>query len=54
MSAEIARGRLSAQNFQSDIEEAMELALARADGNDVPNGDHIRSNLIEPFVRIVN
>lgn len=52
--AAVARERLAARHLQAGIEQTMERALARADENDVPNGEHIRRKLIEPSVRILN
>lgn len=52
--ADVARERLAARHVQAGIEKTLELALLRADENDVPNGAHIRSNLIEPTIQILN
>ncbi|GKT62842.1 phosphoribulokinase uridine kinase family protein [Colletotrichum tofieldiae] len=54
VSVEEAQKRLAARHLQAGIEKTLELALLRANENDVPNGDHIRSNLIEPTIRILN
>ncbi|EGY15918.1 phosphoribulokinase/uridine kinase family protein [Verticillium dahliae VdLs.17] len=51
---DVARLRLAARHLKAGIENTMELALLRADENDVPNGAYIRKNLIEPHVRIIN
>ncbi|KAK2015869.1 phosphoribulokinase/uridine kinase [Colletotrichum eremochloae] len=51
---EKARERLAARHLQAGIEKTPELALLRVDQNDVLNGAHIRSNLIEPTIRISN
>ncbi|GKT96590.1 phosphoribulokinase uridine kinase family protein (nicotinamide riboside kinase) [Colletotrichum tofieldiae] len=54
VSVEEAQKRLAARHLQAGIEKTLELALLRATENDVPNGAHIRSNLIEPTIRILN
>ncbi|KAK1987691.1 phosphoribulokinase/uridine kinase [Colletotrichum cereale] len=54
VSLEKARERLAARHLQAGIEKTLELALLRVDQNDVLNGAHIQSNLIEPSVRILN
>ncbi|KAF5525588.1 putative uridine kinase [Colletotrichum aenigma] len=51
---DVARQRLASRHLSAGIEKTMERALLRVDENDVPNGDHIRSNLIEPTIRILN
>ncbi|KAM0335407.1 hypothetical protein ACHAQA_000452 [Verticillium albo-atrum] len=50
----VARHRLAARHLEAGIEKTLDLALSRADENDVPNGTYIRTNLIEPDIRIVN
>ncbi|GJC84765.1 putative uridine kinase C227.14 [Colletotrichum liriopes] len=54
VSVEEAQKRLAARHLQAGIEKTLELALLRANENDVPNGAHIRSHLIEPTIRILN
>ncbi|KAG7144558.1 putative uridine kinase like protein [Verticillium longisporum] len=51
---DMAHLRLAARHLKAGIENIMELALLRADENDVPNGAYIRKNLVEPNVRIIN
>ncbi|KAF5675315.1 nicotinamide riboside kinase [Fusarium denticulatum] len=51
---EIARERLASRHLRAGIETTIEAAIKRADENDIPNGDYIRSHLIEPNVRIIN
>lgn len=53
-SSQVALDRLVERHLQAGIETSREAALARALENDIPNGDMIRSNLIEPTVRIIN
>ncbi|KAI1396520.1 P-loop containing nucleoside triphosphate hydrolase protein [Hypoxylon fuscum] len=48
----LARRRVAARHIKSGIEETWDAALARADGNDVLNGEDIRNHLIEPNIRI--
>ncbi|KAH6686944.1 phosphoribulokinase/uridine kinase [Plectosphaerella plurivora] len=50
----VVRERIAARHLQAGIEQTMERALSRADENDVPNGEYIRRNLMEPSVRILN
>lgn len=52
--AETARERLVARHLLAGIESCGETAAARAEDNDIPNGDLIRSKLIKPDVRILN
>ncbi|KAK8078596.1 hypothetical protein PG996_004766 [Apiospora saccharicola] len=51
---EVAKERLVLRHLAAGIETSREAAAHRAEENDLPNGDLIRSNLIEPDVRIVN
>ncbi|KAK8135169.1 nicotinamide riboside kinase [Apiospora sp. TS-2023a] len=51
---EVAKERLILRHLAAGIETSREAAAHRAEENDLPNGDLIRSNLIEPDVRIVN
>jgi hypothetical protein len=50
----VVRERIAARHLQAGIEQTLERALSRVDENDVPNGEHIRRNLLEPSVRILN
>ncbi|KAH9904299.1 phosphoribulokinase/uridine kinase [Xylariomycetidae sp. FL2044] len=50
----IARGRLIERHLQAGIETSREAAASRAEENDIPNGDLIRSKLLKVDVRIVN
>ncbi|SPJ83928.1 related to panthothenate kinase/uridine kinase-related protein [Fusarium torulosum] len=52
--SQIARQRLAARHLKAGIETTMDAALLRAEENDIPNSEHIRSRLIEPNVRILN
>lgn len=47
---DIARDRVARRHVESGLETNMEAALARAEANDVPNGDEIRTRLIQPAV----
>ncbi|KAM5346112.1 hypothetical protein ACJ41O_009117 [Fusarium nematophilum] len=51
---DVARERLAARHLKAGIETSIDAALSRAEENDIPNGEYIRSRLIEPSVRIVN
>ncbi|RBA19716.1 hypothetical protein FPRO05_09016 [Fusarium proliferatum] len=51
---DIARERLASRHLRAGIETTIEAAIQRANENDIPNGDYIRSHLIEPNVRIIN
>ncbi|KAI1055737.1 hypothetical protein LB506_009097 [Fusarium annulatum] len=51
---DIARERLVSRHLRAGIETTIEAAIQRAKENDIPNGDYIRSHLIEPNVRIIN
>lgn len=50
----IALERLSERHLQAGIETSREAAIARTLENDIPNGEMIRSSLIEPTIRVVN
>lgn len=50
MSRETAKGRLIKRHIAAGIETSMEAAAARAEENDLPNGDYIRDNMISPDV----
>lgn len=49
-----ALDRLVERHLQAGIETSREAAIARTLENDIPNGDLIRSLLIEPTIRIMN
>ncbi|KAF5543695.1 panthothenate kinase uridine kinase-related [Fusarium phyllophilum] len=51
---DIARERLASRHLRAGIETTIGAAIKRADENDIPNGEYIRSHLIEPNVRIIN
>ncbi|KAF4414872.1 panthothenate kinase uridine kinase-related [Fusarium acutatum] len=51
---DIARERLASRHLRAGIETTIEAAIKRADENDIPNGEYIRSQLIEPNVCIIN
>ncbi|KAL6709124.1 hypothetical protein ACN47E_001940 [Coniothyrium glycines] len=51
---EIVRQRLAKRHVAAGIEDSMAAAIHRAEENDIPNGELIRSLLIEPDVTIVN
>ncbi|KAF5257521.1 hypothetical protein FOXYS1_11957 [Fusarium oxysporum] len=51
---DIARERLASRHLRAGIETTIDKAIKRADENDIPNGEYIRSHLIEPNVRIIN
>lgn len=51
---DIARERLAGRHLAAGISSTREEAIIRAEANDLPNGDLIRGNLIEPDVRIIN
>ncbi|KZM26610.1 uncharacterized protein EKO05_0005499 [Ascochyta rabiei] len=54
VSPEIVRERLAARHLAAGIETSFEAAVQRAETNDIPNGEMIRSLLIEPDVIIHN
>ncbi|KAH7304273.1 phosphoribulokinase/uridine kinase [Stachybotrys elegans] len=51
---QVALERLVTRHIQAGIETSRDAAVARALENDIPNGDMIRSKLIEPTIRIIN
>ncbi|KAF2997186.1 putative kinase [Curvularia kusanoi] len=51
---EIVRDRLAARHLAAGIETSYDAAVQRAETNDIPNGDLIRSLLIKPDVTIYN
>lgn len=54
MPVDIARERLASRHLRAGIETTIDTAIKRVDENDIPNGEYIRSHLIEPNVRIIN
>ncbi|KAK3944401.1 putative kinase [Diplogelasinospora grovesii] len=54
VSPDVAKERLVRRHLQAGIEQTREAAAHRAEENDMPNGQLIRSKLIEPDVRILN
>ncbi|KAJ8109471.1 hypothetical protein OPT61_g7436 [Boeremia exigua] len=52
--AETVKNRLAARHLAAGIETSYEAAVRRAETNDIPNGELIRSLLIEPDVTIHN
>ncbi|KAH8691739.1 P-loop containing nucleoside triphosphate hydrolase protein [Phaeosphaeriaceae sp. PMI808] len=50
----IVRDRLSKRHIAAGIESTMQAAMERAEENDIPNGETIRSMLIQPDVIIQN
>ncbi|KAF4960461.1 hypothetical protein FGADI_952 [Fusarium gaditjirri] len=54
VAVDIARERLASRHLRAGIETTIDAAIKRADENDIPNGEFIRSRLIEPNVRIIN
>ncbi|XP_014554009.1 hypothetical protein COCVIDRAFT_40035 [Bipolaris victoriae FI3] len=51
---EVVRDRLAQRHLAAGIESSKAAAIARAEENDIPNGELIRSLLIEPDVIIEN
>ncbi|KAL6412523.1 nicotinamide riboside kinase [Ilyonectria robusta] len=51
---EVAKERIVQRHLEAGIEKTREAAILRTENNDLPNGEHIRSNLIEPNIRILN
>ncbi|KAJ4116999.1 hypothetical protein NW765_010412 [Fusarium oxysporum] len=51
---DVARERLASRHLRAGIETTIDTAIKRVDENDIPNGEYIRSHLIEPNVRIMN
>ncbi|KAF3037213.1 putative kinase [Didymella heteroderae] len=51
---EVVRDRLAARHVAAGIESTYEAAVQRAETNDIPNGEMIRSLLIKPDVTIRN
>jgi pantothenate kinase len=52
--ADTARDRLAQRHLAAGIETSIPAAIRRAEINDLPNGELIRSLLIEPDVYIEN
>ena len=50
----VARDRLARRHLNAGIEKTLKNAIARAEDNDLPNGDLIRSKLVKPDVRVVS
>jgi pantothenate kinase len=50
--AGLARERIAKRHLKSGIENSMELAYRRAEGNDLLNGVEIRAKLVEPKVLV--
>jgi pantothenate kinase len=50
----VVRERLGQRHLAAGIETSMEAAIARAEENDIPNGELIRSMIIKPDVIIEN
>ena len=48
----LARDRVAKRHLKSGIETTMEAAIARAEGNDLLNGDLVRTKLVTPAVRV--
>ena len=51
---EVVKERLAARHLAAGIETSYEAAVERAETNDIPNGELIRSLLIKPDVSIQN
>lgn len=51
---ELARYRVAMRHLQSGIEPTMELALARADYNDMPNGRYVMEHSAGRYDRLIN
>lgn len=51
---EVVRDRLATRHLAAGIETTYEAAAQRAETNDIPNGEMIRSLLITPDVTIRN
>ncbi|ORY57442.1 P-loop containing nucleoside triphosphate hydrolase protein [Pseudomassariella vexata] len=49
---DIARNRVARRHIRSGIETTWNDALARAEDNDIPNGDDVRRTLIKPHVTV--
>lgn len=50
----LARRRVAARHIEAGIEESLEAALARVDGNDTLNGEDVRKYLIRPNVTVTS
>jgi len=50
----VAKHRITQRHLAAKIEETMQAAEIRAEGNDLPNGDFIRMHSIVPDVVIKN
>jgi len=48
------RDRLAGRHLAAGIEDSMQAAVQRANENDIPNGEMIRSMLIKPDVVLEN
>jgi pantothenate kinase len=51
---DVVRDRLAQRHLAAGIETSVEAAIARAEENDIPNGELIRSLLVKPDVIIQN
>jgi pantothenate kinase len=51
---DVVRNRLAQRHLAAGIETSVEAAIARAEENDIPNGELIRSLLVKPDVIIEN
>lgn len=50
----VAKQRLIKRHIEAGIEPSIEMAEARVEDNDLPNGNLIRSKLIKPDITVVN
>ncbi|KAK4580006.1 hypothetical protein LTR86_000208 [Recurvomyces mirabilis] len=53
-SRDIAKHRIAKRHVNAGIENSLQAAEARAEENDLPNGDLIRENLLSPDITIKN
>jgi pantothenate kinase len=51
---DVVRDRLAERHLTAGIETSKAAAIARAEENDIPNGELIRSLLVKPDVTINN
>ncbi|KAI1421331.1 P-loop containing nucleoside triphosphate hydrolase protein [Xylaria sp. FL1777] len=49
---ELALYRIAKRHLAVGIEDTWEAAMARAESNDLPNGNEVRTHLLEPNVRV--
>ncbi|ETS82645.1 hypothetical protein PFICI_04521 [Pestalotiopsis fici W106-1] len=49
---QVAKARIARRHVESGVETTLEAALARAEANDIPNGDEVRGKLMAPTITV--